>query len=132
VTLCAADQVARLTGSDPEYPVSALANCTLIARPSGRLAGRLTRRPPSLLCGLPGDAEPGADLGPGVASGAQAPDRLGDGSVQLVSEPGHKAECFYIAVCDAAAVGAQDAPGELPVLVVLDGSAAAGLVSTQP
>jgi integrase len=98
VTLCAADQVARLTGSDPEYPVSALANCTLIARPSGRLAGRLTRRPPSLLCGLPGDAEPGADLGPGVASGAQAPDRLGDGSVQLVSEPGHEAECFDIAV----------------------------------
>jgi hypothetical protein len=75
---------------------------------------------PSLLCGLAGDAEPGADLGPGVAVSAQALDRLGDGAVQLVREPGHEAECFDIAVCDVAAVGAQDASDELPVLVVLD------------
>jgi hypothetical protein len=60
------------------------------------------------LCGLAGDAEPVSDLGPGVALGAQVLDRLGDGVVQLVCEPGHEAECVDVAVCDAAAVGAQD------------------------
>ena len=34
---------------------------------------------PALLGGLAGGAEPGADLGPGVAAGAQALDRLGAG-----------------------------------------------------
>ena len=71
---------------------------------------------PSLPCGPAGDAEPVSDLGPGVALGAQALDRLADGVVQLAHEPGHEAECFDVAVCDAAAVGAQDAPDELAVL----------------
>jgi len=60
-------------------------------------------------------------LGPGVAPAAQTLDRLGDGVVQFVGKPGHEAECLDIAVCDAAAVGAQDAPDELFVLVVFDG-----------
>ena len=75
VTVCAADQAFRLSGSDPEYPVLALASCTLIARSSMRHAGRLPSYP-SLPGGLAGDAEPVSDLGPGVALGAQALDRL--------------------------------------------------------
>jgi hypothetical protein len=51
-------------------------------------------------------------------SGCADLDRLGDGVVQFVGKPGHEAECLDIAVCDAAAVGAQDAPDELFVLVV--------------
>ena len=119
VTVSAADQASRLSGSDPEYPVLTLASCTLIARPSVRHAGRLPSYP-SLPRGLAGDAEPISDLGPRVTLDAQALDRLGDGLVQLVREPGHQAQCFDVAVCDAAAVGAQDAPDELPVLIVLD------------
>ena len=76
--------------------------------------------PPPLLCGLAGDAKAGADLGPGVAASAQALDRLGGGSVQFVGEPGHQDERFDVAVCDAAAVGAQDAADERCVFVVLD------------
>ena len=41
---------------------------------------------PALLGGLAGDAEPGADLGPGVAEGAQAGDGLADSGVDLVGE----------------------------------------------
>ncbi len=41
---------------------------------------------PALLSGLAGDAEPGADLGPGVAIGAQALDDLGSGGVDLISQ----------------------------------------------
>ena len=37
-----------------------------------------------MLGGLAGDAEPGADLGPGVAGAAQAGDGLGDGGLVLV------------------------------------------------
>src|ERR1017187_2061731 len=75
---------------------------------------------PSLLGSLPGDAEPGADLGPGVAPVAQAPDRLGYGGVELVSEADHEGQGFDFAVPDAAGVGAQDASDECAVLVVLD------------
>jgi hypothetical protein len=39
-----------------------------------------------LLSGLAGDAEPGANLGPGVAIGAQALDGLGSGGVDLISQ----------------------------------------------
>jgi hypothetical protein len=72
-----------------------------------------------LLSGLAGDAEPGADLGPGVAIGAQALDSLGYGGVDLISQAGHEDECFHVAVPDAAGVGAQDAADECAVLVVM-------------
>jgi hypothetical protein len=49
-----------------------------------------------LVGGLPGDAEPGADLGPGVPAAAQALDCLGDGGVQLVCEAGHEDECSHV------------------------------------
>ena len=68
--------------------------------------------PPALLCGLAGDAEPGADLGPGVAIGAQALDRLGDGRVDLPCQAEHDGQGLNVAVPDAAAVGAHDAAGE--------------------
>src|ERR1035438_5136724 len=74
---------------------------------------------PALLGGLAGDAEPGADLGPGVAEAAQAGHGLADNGVDLVGEVGHEGECFDVAVRDAAGVGAQDAPGERGVLIVL-------------
>jgi hypothetical protein len=72
----------------------------------------MTATPPSRpartsLCGLAGDAEPGADLGPGVTPATQTLDRLGDGVVQFVGKPGREAECLDIAVCDAATVGAR-------------------------
>ena len=70
--------------------------------------------------GLAADAETGADLGPGVAVGAQALDRLGHRGVDLLGQADQEAECFHIAVSDAAAVGAQDAADERTVLVVLD------------
>jgi hypothetical protein len=76
-------------------------------------------RSPALLCGLAG-AESGADLGPGVAAATQALDRLGYRGAEFVSEPGHESKSFYVAICHAAAVSAQDAPDERPVLVVLD------------
>ena len=41
---------------------------------------------PALLGGLAGDAEPGADLGPGVAEAAQAGDGLADRGIDLVGE----------------------------------------------
>ncbi len=52
---------------------------------------------PPLVGGLPGDTEPGADLGPGVPAAAQALDCLGHGGVQLVREAGHEDECFHVA-----------------------------------
>ena len=45
-----------------------------------------SERAPSLLCGLAGNAEPGADLGPGVAADAQALDRLGHRGVDLLGQ----------------------------------------------
>src|ERR1039457_6927500 len=76
--------------------------------------------PPSLLGSLAGDAEPGADLGPGVAAVPQALDRLGDGGVDLLGQAEHEGQGVNVAIADAAAVGAQDAPDECAVLVVLD------------
>jgi hypothetical protein len=73
-----------------------------------------------VLCGLAGDAEPGADLSPGVAAAAQALDRLGYGGVQLIYEADHEDQRIRIAVPDAPAVGAQDKPDERGELVVLD------------
>jgi hypothetical protein len=55
-------------------------------RDSGRLSLRSYRAAPASLGSLAGDAEPGADFGPGVAEGAQAFDGLGDGSVDLGGE----------------------------------------------
>ena len=78
------------------------------------------RRSPSLLRGLPGDAESGADLCPGVAERAQALDRLGYGGVDLLGQAEHYGQGLNVAVADAAGVGAQDAPDECAVLVVLD------------
>ena len=80
----------------------------------------VTRRAPALLGGLAGDAEPGADLGPGVAEAAQAGDGLGDGGVDLGGQAEHEGQGLDVAVGDAAGVGAQDAAGERGVLVVLD------------
>ena len=85
---------------------------------------------PALLGGLAGDAEPGADLGPGVAAAAQAFDGLADGGIDLGGETEHGDQGFDVAVGDAAGVGAQDAAGERGVLVVLDRTRPAGWVST--
>lgn len=75
---------------------------------------------PSAAGRLAGDAELGADLGPGVAVDAQVLDRLGYGGVDLFGQAGHKGQGLNVTVTDAAAVGAQDAPDECAVLVVLD------------
>ena len=77
-------------------------------------------RAPALLCGLPGDVEAERDVGPAVAVAAQAGDGVLDGSADLVGDGGHVRHCFDVACCDAAAVGAYDAPEEGGVLVVLD------------
>ena len=58
------------------------------------------RCPGALLSGLAGYAEPGADLGPGVAIGAQALDSPGYGGVDLISQAGHEDKCFRVAVPD--------------------------------
>jgi hypothetical protein len=82
--------------------------------------------------GLAADREPGADLCPGVATGAQALDGLGHHGVDLRGQADQEDECFHIAVFDAAAVGVQDAPDECPGLVALDGPPSPVLVSTSP
>ena len=86
----------------------------------GTVAAVPMRASPALLGGLAGDSEPGADLGPGVAAGAQAGDRLADGAVHVVGEGGHERQGFDVAGGDAARVGAQDTAGERGVVVVLD------------
>jgi hypothetical protein len=67
-----------------------------------------------------GDAEQGADLRPGIATGAQALDGLGYGGVDLLGQTEHDGQGLDVAVPDTAAVGAQDAADECGVLVVLD------------
>jgi hypothetical protein len=62
-----------------------------------------SRRYPSVAERPAGDAEPGADPGPGVAAGGQALDGLGYGgvdliSVDLISQARHEDECFHVAV----------------------------------
>src|SRR6185312_11245193 len=74
---------------------------------------------PALLGALAGDAEPGADLGPGVAEAAQAMHGLGDGGVDPGGQAEHEGQGLDVAVGDAAGVGPQDAAGERGVLVVL-------------
>ena len=75
---------------------------------------------PSLLGGLAADAEPQADVGPGVArAGAQAGDGLGDGLIEVIGEPGHVGEGVDVAGGDAAAVRGDSAAQERGVLVVL-------------
>src|ERR1022692_547528 len=97
--------------------------------PPGRLAGRGRGRPsrrflwlgsPALLRGLAGDAEPGADVGPGVAVAAEPDDGVADGVLDVGAEVSDEGEGFDVAACDAAGVGAQDAARERGVLVVLD------------
>jgi hypothetical protein len=75
---------------------------------------------PSVAGGLADDAESGADLGPGVTADAQALDGLGYGGVDLLGQTEHEGQGLDVAVPDAATVGAQDAPDECGVLVVLD------------
>jgi hypothetical protein len=58
----------------------------------------------ALLCGLAGDTEPGADLGPGEASGSEAVDGLLDGVVDIVGQVDQVCERFDIPGCYAAAV----------------------------
>jgi hypothetical protein len=74
---------------------------------------------PSCLGGLAGDAEPGADLGPGVPGVPQAGDGLGDRVVDVIGQADHVGQGLDVAGSDAAAVGPQDAPGERGVLAVL-------------
>src|SRR5258705_10509744 len=52
---------------------------------------------PALLGGLAGDAEPGADLSPGVAAAAQALDRLSYGRVDLLGQAQHKGQGLDVA-----------------------------------
>jgi hypothetical protein len=68
-----------------------------------RVAWLGSRRYPSVAERPAGDAEPGADPGPGVAAGGQALDGLGYGgvdliSVDLISQARHEDECFHVAV----------------------------------
>jgi hypothetical protein len=57
---------------------------------------------PPLVGGLPGDAEPGTDLGPGVPAAAQALDCLGDGGVQhLVGATRGRRESTKVSYRDA-------------------------------
>ena len=76
-----------------------------VVRDPGRLSRRSYGVAPALLGGLAGDAEPGADLGPGVAEGAQALDGPGDGGVDLGGEAKHEDQGFDVAVGDTAGVG---------------------------
>ena len=64
-----------------------------------------------MLCSLAGDAEPGLNLGPGIANGSKSIDGLLDGVVDVVGQADQVGQT-RIADCDAAAVGAQDAPGK--------------------
>ena len=52
--------------------------------------------------------------------GAQAFDGFGYGGVDLLGQAEHEGQGLNIAIADAAAVGAQDAPDECAGLVVLD------------
>ena len=64
---------------------------------------------PPLLCSLAGNAEPGADLSPGVAAVAQSYNGLGDGGVDLLGQADHEDQGLDIAVPDPVAVSAQNA-----------------------
>src|SRR5690348_14398612 len=82
---------------------------------------------PPLVSGLPGDAEPGGDLVPGVAVPvvAQAGHGLTDRGVEVFGQRDHVREGFDVPGGDASGVGADDAPGERGELVVLhDGTTA--------
>jgi hypothetical protein len=117
---CAGQRVWELPPSDREFPRLAPRSGTQRARdfcPSGPVGSGCA---PALLGGLAGDAEPGADLGPGVAAGAQALDGFGYGGVDLLGQAEHEGQGLDVAVPDAAAVCAQDAAGECGVLVILD------------
>jgi hypothetical protein len=92
----------------------------------------LLARFPSLLGGLAGDAEAGADPSPGITACAQALHRLGYGGVDLLGQAEYEGQGLDVTVADATGVGAQDAPDERAVLVVLDLAVPAVLVSTRP
>ena len=66
-----------------------------------------------MLRGLAGDAEPGADLGPGVAAAEQSLDCPGYRGVDLVREIGHQDQGLDVAIADPASVGTQDAGASL-------------------
>jgi hypothetical protein len=87
---------------------------------------------PALLSGLAGDAEPGADLGPGVTVDAQALGGLCYGAVDLFGQAEHEGQGLDVALADTAAVGAQDAADECSILVVLDLPPRSFLASTRP
>ena len=63
---------------------------------------------------------------------AQALDRLGHRGVDLLGQVDHEDQGLNITVSDAAAVGAQDAPDERGILIVLDQPPGPFLVSTRP
>ena len=54
-----------------------------------------------MLRGLAGDAESGADLGPGVVAAAQSLDCLGYRGVDLVGEIGYEDQGFDVAIASA-------------------------------
>src|SRR4051794_8741314 len=85
----------------------------------------MTGHRPSALGGLAGDAEPDADLGPGVAVSTQSEDGVADGVVELGGEVDHVGEGFDVAGGDTSGVGADNALDERGVFVVLDDVATA-------
>jgi hypothetical protein len=102
----------------PGWPPDRARNGHVVAGLPGHAAGSSCT--PALLGGLAGDAEPGADLGPGVAARTQALDGLGHGGVDLLGQAEHEGQGLEVAVPDAAAVGLRDAADERSVFVVLD------------
>ena len=92
----------------------------MAVRDRERLSRRSRCLAPALLGGLAGDAEPGADLGPGIPEHAQACHGLADRGIDLLGETGHGDERVDVAVRDTAGVGPQDAASERGIVVVLD------------
>jgi hypothetical protein len=80
--------VAKDRVSSPSFQRFSLAN-PLADIDSGLLPSGSIHSP-SLLGGLAADAEPGADLGPGVAAGTQAFDGFGYGGVDLLGQAEHE------------------------------------------
>jgi hypothetical protein len=72
------------------------------------------------LRGLAGDAEPGADLSPGVTVLPEAGHGIADAAVDGVGQLGHEGQGLDVARGDTPGTRPQDTPGERGVLRVLD------------
>jgi hypothetical protein len=77
---------------------------------------------PPLVGDLPGDAEPGANLGAGIAMFTKTGHGAADAGVDGVGQLGHEYQGLDVASGDAARIFPEDAPGERGVLRVLDRS----------